>query len=107
MPEEAEGRARHARIVKAEENVQACRNKEHPEAALDLICVSCMDLYPKGAVTIWLPENGNVMLSVLCNEGEIDQLYRRGHLRCQFLNHRLRTPIDLRITGLGSRRASL
>jgi hypothetical protein len=54
------------------------RNKEHAATALHLIGVPCMDLCPKGAVTICLPANRPAMLSILRNEGDIDELYRRG-----------------------------
>jgi len=53
------------------------RNKQHPEAALHLISVRCMDVCPKGGVTICLP-NRTAMLSILRNEGDIDALYQRG-----------------------------
>jgi hypothetical protein len=54
------------------------RNKQHQEAALHLISVRCMDMCPKGAVTICLPANQKPMLSILRKEGDIDELYRRG-----------------------------
>ncbi|MGC2660357.1 MAG: hypothetical protein WA324_20585 [Bryobacteraceae bacterium] len=52
-------------------------NKQHPGAPLHLISVPCMDLCPKGAVTICLPATRPAMLSLLRNEGEVDELYRR------------------------------
>ena len=53
------------------------RNKEHPEAPLHLVSVSCMDLCPKGGVTICLPATQPVTLSILRNEGEIEGLFSR------------------------------
>jgi hypothetical protein len=53
-------------------------NKEHPGAGLHLVSVPCMDLCPKGAVTICLLANQPATLSILRKEDEIDALYRRG-----------------------------
>jgi hypothetical protein len=53
------------------------RNKQHPGATLHLISVSCMDLCPKGGVTICLPANQSATLSILRNEAEIEGLYPR------------------------------
>ena len=52
-------------------------NREHPAEALHVFSVPCMDLCPKGAVTICLPANKTAMLSIVHNESEIDELYRR------------------------------
>lgn len=52
-------------------------NREHPAEVLHVISVPCMDLCPKGAVTICLPANQRTVLSVLRNESEINELYGR------------------------------
>jgi predicted metal-binding protein len=52
-------------------------NKEHAGALLHLISVPCMDLCPKGAVTICLPANQAATLSILRDEGDIASLYRQ------------------------------
>lgn len=52
-------------------------NKDHPEAALHLFSVPCMDMCPKGAVTVCLPGIMPTTLSLLRNESEIEELYRR------------------------------
>jgi hypothetical protein len=52
-------------------------NKLHPVVALHLISVPCMDLCPKGAVTICLPASQSAMLSIIRKEEDIDELYRR------------------------------
>jgi hypothetical protein len=52
-------------------------NKQHPDSALHIINVPCMDLCPKEAVTICLAAAREPVLSVLRNEGDIDELYRR------------------------------
>jgi predicted metal-binding protein len=52
-------------------------NKQHPGAGLHLISVPCMDLCPKGAVTICRPANQTATLSILRNESDIDELYRQ------------------------------
>ena len=54
------------------------RNKLHPEAALHLISLPCMNLCPKGAVTICLPAAKPPMLSLLRKEADLDELYRSG-----------------------------
>jgi predicted metal-binding protein len=54
------------------------RNKAHPEAALHLIGVPCMDMCPKGAVTICLAGKQPVILSLLRTESDIDELYQQG-----------------------------
>ena len=53
-------------------------NKQHSAIALHLISVPCMDLCPKGAVTICLPGSQSAMLSIIRKEEDIDELYRRG-----------------------------
>ena len=52
-------------------------NKEHPDVSLHIISVPCMNLCPKGGVTICLPAVRQPMLSVLRKESDIEQLYRR------------------------------
>jgi len=53
-------------------------NKQNPLVALHLISVPCMNLCPKGAVTICLPASQPATLSIIRTEGDIDELYRRG-----------------------------
>jgi predicted metal-binding protein len=53
-------------------------NKEHPDAALHLVSVPCMDLCPKGAITICFPARQPVVLSLLRSEDEVEELYQRG-----------------------------
>jgi hypothetical protein len=53
-------------------------NKRHPDAALHLISVACMDMCPKGAVTICMPAKQPTMLSILRKEEEIQGFYRQG-----------------------------
>jgi len=62
-------------IAKLKKSIKRC-NKQYPQAAIHLISVPCMDLCPKGAVTICLPAR-QAGLSILRSEGEIDELYRR------------------------------
>lgn len=52
-------------------------NKQHADAALHLINVPCMDLCPKGGVSVCLPQTQAPKLSILRNEGEVDELYGR------------------------------
>gem|GEM_PF-1868564 len=52
------------------------RNKEHPNAALHLVSVPCLNLCPKRAVTVCLPAKRDVMVSVLRNEADVDKLFR-------------------------------
>ena len=54
------------------------RNKEHPAASLHLISGPCMDMCPKGGVTICLPAIQPATLSILRSEDDIEGLYRRG-----------------------------
>ena len=63
-------------LAKLKKTIKRC-NKQHPGATLHLIGVPCMDLCPKGAVTICLPAAQPAMVSILRNEGDIDELYRR------------------------------
>jgi len=51
-------------------------NKTHPAPPLRVMNVPCMDLCPKGAVTICLPAAKQAMLFVLRSERQIDELYR-------------------------------
>jgi len=51
-------------------------NKAHPDAAMHVIGVPCMDLCPKMAVTVCRPSAGAAMLSVLRNESELERMYR-------------------------------
>jgi len=51
-------------------------NKMHPTPPLLVMNVPCLDLCPKGAVTICLPVTKPTMLFVLRSEGQIDELYR-------------------------------
>jgi hypothetical protein len=53
-------------------------NKQHPDVALHLISVPCMDLCPKGAVTICLPASRSATLSIIRKEEDVDELYQRG-----------------------------
>ncbi|HEY3741060.1 MAG TPA: hypothetical protein VGL53_14515 [Bryobacteraceae bacterium] len=53
-------------------------NREHPEAPFHLISVACMDMCPKGAVTVCLPATRPLAVSLLRSEGELDKLYPRG-----------------------------
>jgi hypothetical protein len=52
------------------------RNREHPEAVLHVINVSCMDLCPKNGVTVCIPASPARLLVLRDDEG-IDQLYHR------------------------------
>jgi hypothetical protein len=52
-------------------------NKQHSDDALHLIGVPCMDMCPKGAVTICLPARQPTMLSILRSERDIENLYLR------------------------------
>lgn len=52
------------------------RNKEHPETALHIISVPCMDLCPKNGVTVCLPGKEPGILLVIRKAGQIDELYR-------------------------------
>ena len=63
-------------LAKLKKTIKRC-NKEHPDSVLHIISVPCMELCPKGAVTICLAGTRPTMLSVLRNVGEIDELYRR------------------------------
>ncbi len=62
-------------LAKLKKTIQRL-NKEHPERALHVIGVPCMDLCPKGAVTICFPASRPVRLQLLRTEDEIAHLYR-------------------------------
>jgi predicted metal-binding protein len=53
------------------------RNRNHPAQGLHVISVPCMDLCPKGAVTICLPANDTATLAILRNRDDVDELYQR------------------------------
>jgi predicted metal-binding protein len=48
------------------------RNKEHPEQVLHVLNVPCMDLCPKGGVTVCNPVKIPNRLSILRSEEDID-----------------------------------
>jgi predicted metal-binding protein len=50
-------------------------NKEHPEQALHVINVPCMDLCPKDGVTVCNPARDSAGLSILRSEEDIEQLF--------------------------------
>lgn len=52
-------------------------NREHPDASLHVINVPCLDLCPKGAVTVYCPATAAARLFVLRQEAELEQIYRR------------------------------
>jgi hypothetical protein len=49
-------------------------NKAHPNRALHLINVPCMDLCPKDGVTILIPASHPIQLSILRSEEDIERL---------------------------------
>lgn len=49
-------------------------NKAHPGGPLHLIQVPCMDLCPKHAVTVCLPQRSPLQLSVLRSKEDLDRL---------------------------------
>jgi hypothetical protein len=53
------------------------QNKMHPHAALHLIDLPCMDMCPKGAVTVCLPRSIQAPLLLIRSEDEIEQLYSK------------------------------
>ena len=50
------------------------RNKAAPGQELRVVNVPCMDLCPKGGVTVCLPERSPVRLAVLREVGDLDKL---------------------------------
>lgn len=69
------GEAGFVALAKLKKTVKR-HNKLQAGTALHVISVPCMDLCPKGAVTICLPASSPVRLSVLRKESDIDELYR-------------------------------
>ena len=51
-------------------------NKEHRDALFHVINVPCMDMCPKGAVTISLPRRCPTELFLIRSEDEIEALYQ-------------------------------
>ncbi len=62
-----------AALAKLKKSIKR-HNKRHPESAIHLVRVPCMDLCPKDAVTVVLPQEPQ-RLSILRSESDIDQLY--------------------------------
>jgi predicted metal-binding protein len=62
-----------AALAKLKKSVKR-HNKRHPDAPIHLVRVPCMDLCPKDAVTVVLPQQPG-RLSILRSEADIDQLY--------------------------------
>jgi hypothetical protein len=62
-----------AALAKLKKSIKR-HNKRHPESPVHLIGVPCMDLCPKDAVTVLLPQEPR-RLSILRSEEDIDQLY--------------------------------
>jgi predicted metal-binding protein len=50
------------------------RNKEHPEQVLHVLNVPCMDLCPKGGVTVCNPVKTPNRLSILRSEEDIEAM---------------------------------
>jgi hypothetical protein len=50
-------------------------NKEHPDQPLHLLNVPCMDVCPKGGVTICDPSEHPAQLSILRTEAEVESLF--------------------------------
>lgn len=53
------------------------RNKEHPEQALYVINVPCMDLCPKDGVTVCNPAEMPLRLSILRSKGDIERMVHK------------------------------
>jgi predicted metal-binding protein len=70
------GEASMRELVKLKKTIKR-QNKENPDNRLHLIGVPCMDLCPKGAVTICLPAKKPTTLSLLRSEGDVEKLYPR------------------------------
>jgi|SRR4029079_17889850 hypothetical protein len=51
-------------------------NKEHPDGLLHVINVPCMDLCPKGGVTVCCPARDARSLSILRKEEDLERLCR-------------------------------
>jgi hypothetical protein len=64
-------------LAKLKKTIQR-HNRANPDRKLHLASVPCMDLCPKGGITICLPDTQPMMLSILRNECEIESLNRTG-----------------------------
>jgi len=73
VSEEAEGRARDAAAFEAEEDGGAVEQGS-PGEPLHLIQTPCMDLCPKGGVTVCLVQRNPLQLSVLRSEEDLARL---------------------------------
>ena len=64
-------------LARLKKTIKRHNKQQRPVIALHLISVPCMDLCPKGAVTICLPASQPAKLSIIRKEEDIDELYRR------------------------------
>src|SRR5580693_3871611 len=69
-----------AKLAKLKKTVKR-RNKEHSQQVLHVFNVPCMDLCPKGGVTVCNPVKTPNRLSILRNEEDIDRLFHENDSR--------------------------